>query len=159
MDKPQWICDLEAEYDMPLKDILEIAVEQAPETRQTKTEFAEECGVHPDTLRRYLRRYGLVWPRFWTEAQMRRPRTKFWGQPLTVDGVTKPLTQWAAEYGLPARRLRERVKAGWDPMKALTAPPMDSDGYAQIMREIQPIGVRAANAKRREARHGKAQRA
>lgn len=35
--------------------------------------------------------------------------------PLEIDGVQKPLVQWAKEQGIKPKVLRERIKAGWPP--------------------------------------------
>lgn len=133
----QWVLDLEEEYDMPIEEILRAAVDQARTLRQSQTEFAAECGVHVDTIRRALRRYGLRWPVIHSDYRVTNAKRKFWGAPLTIDGVTKPLVQWAAEHNMPAKRLRYRIRAGWDPVKALTTPPADSDERARIMRRIR----------------------
>lgn len=41
---------------------------------------------------------------------------------LTLDGVTKPLTVWARELGVPYSRLRSRLVYGWDDKSILTIP-------------------------------------
>jgi hypothetical protein len=41
---------------------------------------------------------------------------------LTVDGVKKPLVEWAEIYGIGPTALRSRIVDGWDVKFALTAP-------------------------------------
>lgn len=44
---------------------------------------------------------------------------------LTYKGIKKPLMEWAKEYNIPYRRLKERIKSGWDIEKALTTPKIN----------------------------------
>lgn len=41
---------------------------------------------------------------------------------LTVGGVTKPLTEWCEERGLPASSVRRRLALGWSDSAAITVP-------------------------------------
>jgi len=41
---------------------------------------------------------------------------------LTAFGKTMNVTQWAAEVGIPYDRLHSRLRYGWEPERALTAP-------------------------------------
>ncbi len=43
---------------------------------------------------------------------------------ITINGATKPLATWAREYGIPASKLRDRMRSGWDPLSALEAGPI-----------------------------------
>lgn len=40
---------------------------------------------------------------------------------VTIDGVTKPLCEWAKEFGVEAGTLEYRIKQGWD-RRALCLP-------------------------------------
>ncbi len=42
---------------------------------------------------------------------------------LTVDGVTRPLSEWCEIYSIPRQRLDQRVRRGWDHKTAMTAAP------------------------------------
>ncbi len=52
------------------------------------------------------------------------PRTHMGRPPIlmTVRGVTKPLQQWVAEYGLTLNTLRKRLKRGLSPEEAIATP-------------------------------------
>lgn len=41
---------------------------------------------------------------------------------LTLDGITKPLSQWAREIGIKSASLRMRIENGWPIARALTEP-------------------------------------
>jgi len=45
---------------------------------------------------------------------------------LTVEGVTKPFTQWAEEVGITVQSLEYRLKNGWSPEDAVSRPPQKS---------------------------------
>lgn len=44
---------------------------------------------------------------------------------LVLNGQTKGLNQWAAEVGIPATRIRVRLRIGWSTEAALTTPMLD----------------------------------
>lgn len=117
-----WISALEAEYDMPLKDILEGAVEQAKDVGQTQASFAEECGVHPGTIYVALRKYGLRWP-YGIKPSVTETSSPWAKLYITYRGITKPAVRWADELGVPRTRVYYRLSKGWDPVDALTRPP------------------------------------
>lgn len=52
-----------------------------------------------------------------TQVNNRRKTTM-----LTMNGVTKPLTEWADEVGLGPKTIMYRLKQGWDVKSALTEP-------------------------------------
>lgn len=41
---------------------------------------------------------------------------------ITIEGRTMCLTDWAREAGMPARTLHTRIRNGWDPKRAISAP-------------------------------------
>ena len=41
---------------------------------------------------------------------------------ITVDGVTKPLVEWARMLGAQPQVIHKRIAAGWEPSKAATTP-------------------------------------
>lgn len=43
---------------------------------------------------------------------------------ITIDGVTKTLTEWAEQYGIRRRTANKRIERGMDPVAAVTAPLM-----------------------------------
>lgn len=46
-------------------------------------------------------------------------------KPITVDGVTKTASAWARELGTSVQTVRQRIKAGWTPERAVTEPVRD----------------------------------
>lgn len=42
--------------------------------------------------------------------------------PVTWNGVTLIIAEWADRLGVPAYRIETRIRRGWDPVKALTYP-------------------------------------
>jgi hypothetical protein len=46
------------------------------------------------------------------------------GEPLTIDGVTRTIPEWAREKGISRQLLRYRVKIGM-PAEALFSPPRE----------------------------------
>lgn len=61
---------------------------------------------------------------------------------LTLNGVSKPLTHWAAELGLNPVLLRSRMNHGWTDEQALTIP------HGKARPGGKPRGRAAAKAKR-----------
>lgn len=43
---------------------------------------------------------------------------------LTVDGVTKPLVEWAEQTGISPRTMKMRVHLGWNDRDTVTIPPV-----------------------------------
>jgi len=43
-------------------------------------------------------------------------------RPLTFQGETKPVKEWAKQYGLEWKTLAYRLRAGWPPERALNTP-------------------------------------
>lgn len=41
---------------------------------------------------------------------------------LTVDNTTQPITEWAADFGIPVALIRSRLKRGWSEERAVTEP-------------------------------------
>jgi hypothetical protein len=86
--------------------------------------FLQDMGERPDgmTLDRKDNAKGYSksnckWSGF-TEQVRNRTNTVF----LTVNGITKPVAQWAEEAGLKYHTLTFRLKRGWTPEKALSTP-------------------------------------
>lgn len=49
---------------------------------------------------------------------------------ITLNGVEKPLREWAKEYGRSAEMVYNRItKNGWDPIRALTTPKHEPFKY------------------------------
>ena len=69
-----------------------------------------------------------------SEQQNNRRNTVF----LTVDGVTKALTDWARQLGVSRHFLAHRKRAGWSDVEIITTPP----GTARKQNATQPQGVR-----------------
>ena len=82
-------------------------------------EWAEIAGVKYWTFYRRIKVYGMA-P---SEALRRAsPERNYKKSNLTVDGVTKSVTEWSRETGIAYTTLRQRIKAGWDPHKVVTGP-------------------------------------
>jgi len=58
--------------------------------------------------------------RWATRLEQMRNRTNT--RLLTIDGITKPQTQWAEEAGTPISRIKSRLAMGWDAKEAVFAP-------------------------------------
>lgn len=43
--------------------------------------------------------------------------------PITIGGVSKIVSQWAADAGLSTQTVRNRLRNGWDPAQAVSTPP------------------------------------
>lgn len=41
---------------------------------------------------------------------------------LTHDGITQPISEWAADYGIPCKLIRSRLRRGWSVERAITEP-------------------------------------
>ncbi len=48
---------------------------------------------------------------------------------ITCFGETLPLVEWASRTGISRVLIAYRIKSGWEPEKALTAPPSRSANY------------------------------
>jgi len=46
----------------------------------------------------------------------------------TINGVTKPVTEWAQEFGINIRSVNSRLSYGWSIEKALTTPKLRNGG-------------------------------
>lgn len=62
-----------------------------------------------------------------TEAQNRNTRANI---DITIDGETMCLVAWCERYGVPRRRVANRIDLGWDPIVALMASPRSHKGRA-----------------------------
>ena len=51
---------------------------------------------------------------------------------VTIDGVTKTLTQWAQENGLKPSTVMSRVSYGWDDIDAVTVPSKRGQKYRKL---------------------------
>lgn len=63
------------------------------------------------------------WASILQQARNQR-KTRF----ATINGVTKPLVEWAEHYGINRRSLGSRLRAGWTIEEALTRPKMHNGG-------------------------------
>lgn len=52
-----------------------------------------------------------------------RKRALLRDRPVEIDGVEKPLLAWIKEYGVvDARLVYNRIRRGWDPVRAISTP-------------------------------------
>lgn len=60
---------------------------------------------------------------------------------LTHDGITQPITEWAADYGIPCRIIRSRLAKKWSVERAITEPMKVQGGMRLVradMRDTPP---------------------
>lgn len=57
------------------------------------------------------------WADIYTQANNRK-NNHF----ITVDGITKTLSEWARVKGIERSIITQRIRAGWDEVKAVTTP-------------------------------------
>lgn len=58
-------------------------------------------------------------------TQSEQMRNSNIGQDLTINGVTKKVREWGAEYGIPGSTIRDRLRYGWPAKDAVTKPRKD----------------------------------
>jgi hypothetical protein len=110
--------------------------------------FYEDMGERPDgtTLDRIDVNKGYFkencrWADSATQARNRRS-TRL----LTIDGVTKCVTDWERDNGLPACLVKQRLGLGW-PVERLLDPPRHTNRRASLL--ITSLGDTAAPAEQR----------
>lgn len=96
----------------------------------TIIEWGKVLGIPPDTIRRRIKDLG--WPLEDALKPIRRPshasRTLHWMTAETPDGpVTKPMSQWSAELGIPMSTISRRLARGWSDTQALNFAPSPMD--------------------------------
>lgn len=60
---------------------------------------------------------------------------------LTIDNTTQPITEWAADYGIPVSLIRSRLRRGWSEERAVTEPMIVRRGEelpADAMLDLPP---------------------
>lgn len=101
-----------------------------PIWRQEFLAFIRDVGLPPSPAH-YLERVdttGLYAPDNvrWTIAHATARQSR--KTPLTIDGVTKPIAEWAASAGLTSSHLLARLRRGIEPRKAILADLRPSIG-------------------------------
>lgn len=86
---------------------------------QTVTEWANELGIHVNTLRKRIAKWGI-------ESAFSTPIDKRYSREVSrryieFNGKTKTLTEWAREIGISHVSLEKRIK-NWGVEEALTRP-------------------------------------
>lgn len=83
-----------------------------PETLEKlrQAAFAQEHLMHSDATKEKCRRLAFE-----------RAAAK---NPLTINGETRSIGQWAAQAGISPSSLRDRLKNGWDPAEAVSTPAL-----------------------------------
>lgn len=94
------------------------------ETR-TIIEWARIVGIRPDKLYRRIKKLGWSLDDALKPQRRRRPaHTLRWMTAETPDGtVTKPMSEWAAERGIPMSTISRRLGRGWTDTQALEFAP------------------------------------
>lgn len=54
---------------------------------------------------------------------------------ITIDGVTKNITQWSETTGVKTETIRDRIKRGWDEKRAITTPPLQNYTHLQSLKK------------------------
>lgn len=66
---------------------------------------------------------NVRWVSMKTNCQNRGGKRK--ANMVKIGGITKPLTEWCRDHGVLMQMVYHRIKnLGWDPLMALTTPPM-----------------------------------
>lgn len=68
------------------------------------------------------------------------------GLTVAINGETRRITAVAKEHGIKGSTLRMRIRAGWDPLKACTAPPEETAHQIDADSERQRAIKRGARA-------------
>ncbi|TJV71051.1 MAG: hypothetical protein E5X76_17850 [Mesorhizobium sp.] len=63
---------------------------------------------------------------------------------LTLDGVTQPIIEWALDYGIPAKRIMDRLQKGMTVEKAITKPIRAKPGVT--LDDLDPTWIRGVVA-------------
>lgn len=92
---------------------------------QTKCleEWANEIGVTHGTLSDRLKR-GWSLDEAFTKSPLGHHRNKRSNVMLTINGVTKCVTEWAEETGVPRHVICRRIKTGWSAENAAKTPQL-----------------------------------
>lgn len=80
--------------------------------RPSPTHSIDRIDVNGDYIKSNCR-----WATLTEQSRNRRDR-----RPLTIDGVTKTLAEWAIVSDTPLKRIWERLADGWIPAQAVFAP-------------------------------------
>lgn len=116
---------------------------------KTTEDWAKHLGIHIDTFRHRLRKYG----------DLDEYRYKVFANKqglYTYNNTTQDLQSWATEYDMPIDLLRNRLgRVGWDFKKSLTTPVQDRSNntvklHPSIIKRI-PSDVLITEIKRRKA--------
>ena len=81
--------------------------------------WAEKVGLKAHTLAARLDLYG------WTlERALSTPMgaSHLGHRLVTINGVTRNMTEWCRRYGISTNSVAQRLRQGWDPTKAITSP-------------------------------------
>lgn len=117
---------IELEYGEPLRAVLEGFAAQAPITRITRRDLADMLDVPYERLCKWLRRYGIDYPRFCTDYRRQRivegQRESDMSRLITANGETLTLTEWSRRLGCRGSTILKRIKMGWPEDLAVTKP-------------------------------------
>lgn len=72
---------------------------------------------------------------------------------LTFEGITQPVEEWALDYGIPPRLIRDRLNHGWSVERAITTPMRVTPGAR--LKDVPSIEDRASGRNRRIAHAGR----
>lgn len=112
-----------------------LGVEVCPRWRDSFEAFCEDVGPRPSLLHsldRYPNNKGNYEPgnvRWATAAEQNR-NTRV-NHPLTINGVTKVLTDWARQVGLNEMSITKRLRKGMSPAEAVFTPRKTFSGLSK----------------------------
>ena len=87
---------------------------------QSLFQWAKEKNILPSTLVSRITTMGWTADRALTETTSRnKPRSK---ATITIDGITKLISEWAKDFNISLKTVTYRLKSGWDIDRALKEP-------------------------------------
>lgn len=137
----EWIDRIEAEYGMPLADLIRGEAAASRETGMSQPMLAEDLGITRAQLRWAIINLGIVWPRSYHSERHRQARARQVGQQnvaatkwyATVGGRTDSLLAHCKRAGINYRTVLARIKRhGMTPEQALAMPITTSKVRAQL---------------------------
>lgn len=137
----EWIDRIEAEYGIPLADLIRGEAMASGETGMSQPMLAGDLGITRAQLRWAIINLGIDWPRNYHSERHRQARAKQIGQRnvaatkwyATVDGRKDSLLAHCKRSGINYRTVLARIKRhGMTPEQALTMPVTTGEVRARL---------------------------
>lgn len=58
---------------------------------------------------------------------------------LTIDGVTKPIVEWALDYGIYPNVITDRLERGWSVDRAVTTPMIATPRQRLLVKHLRNL--------------------